>query len=197
MEQRNMTKLSKWLRGTAAAAVASIALVGFAGAFSASDAAAESPPAPPAAFAGKVTVDGQPATSGTVIQAKIGTASCGVATVYSAGGEARYNLEVPALEPNASPNCGVEGATVTFWVGDRQATQTGTWLNYQLNIVDLTVVTPTPTASASVTSTPKPPSTGSGTMGGADVSAVWLFAALGLGAAAFGAAGAVASRRSR
>lgn len=188
-----MTKLSKWLRGTAAAAVASIALVGYAGVFSASEAAAESPPAPPAAFAGKVTVDGQAAVSGTVIQARIGSASCGVATVYSAGGEARYNLEVPALEPNASPNCGVEGASVTFWVGDRQAKETGTWLNYQLNIVNLTVVTPTPTT----TTTPKPPSTGSGVAGGSDVSTVWLFAALGLGAAAFGAAGAVASRRSR
>jgi hypothetical protein len=195
MEQRNMTKLSKWLRGTAVAAVASIALVGFAGVFSASDAAAESPPAPPAAFAGKVTVDGQAAAPGTVIQARIGSASCGVATVYNAIGEARYNLEVPALEPNATPNCGVEGASVTFWVGDRQATQTGSWKNYQLNILDLTVVTATVTPS--VTSTPKPPSTGSGLTGGSDVSTVWLFAALGLGAAAFGAAGAVASRRGR
>ncbi len=186
-----MTKLSKWLRGTAAAAVASIALVGFAGVFNASDAAAESPPAPPAAFAGKVTIDGKAAAPGTVIQARVGTASCGVATVYSASGESRYNLEVPALEPSASPNCGVEGAKVVFWVGDKQAQESGSWLNYQLNILNLSVVTPT------VTATPKPPSTGSGLAGGPDVSAVWLFAALGLGAVAFGAAGAVASRRGR
>lgn len=194
MEQRNMTKLSRWLRGTAAAAIASITLVGFAGAFNASDAAAESPPAPPASFAGKVTIDGKAATAGTVIQAKIGSASCGVATVYLVGSEARYNLEVPALEPNASPNCGVDGAKVTFVVGDKVAQETGSWLNYQLNILDLTVVSPTATPVA----TPKPPTTGSGleaTEGGA--SAVWLLVVLGLGVAAFSVAGTVAARRGR
>jgi hypothetical protein len=199
MEHSNMTKLSKWLGGTAVAAFMGLTLFAVAGVFTASDAAAESPPAPPAAFAGKVTVDGQPAAPGTVIQARIGAASCGVATVYSNAGEARYNLEVPALEPNSTPNCGVEGAAVTFWVGDRQAQESGSWLNYQLNLVDLTVVTATatPSASPSASATPKPPVTGTG-MGdtGSDLSAVWLFTVLGLGAAAFGAAGVAASRRS-
>jgi hypothetical protein len=194
MEHRNMTKLSKWLRGTAAAAITSIALVGFAGAFTASEAAAESPPAPPAKFVGKVTVDGKAPAPGTVIQAKVGAASCGVGTVFMDGATARYTLEVPALDPNASPNCGVEGATVAFWVGDKQAKETGSWLNYQLNQLGLSVVTPTPAPSA----TPKPPKTGSGLESSdSGASGVWLVVALGLGVVAFGAAGTVAARRGR
>jgi len=186
-----MTKILKWLGGASLATALGLLLFGLGGAFGASDAAAESPPAPPAKFAGSVLVDGAPPAAGTVIEAKIGSASCGVATVFYSGSEARYVLEVPALDPNKTPNCGTEGASVTFYVGGKMASQTGSWLNYQLNELDLTVVTPTEAP------TPKPPDTGTGTMDGGSVNATWLFAALGLGALAFGAAGLQAVRRSR
>jgi hypothetical protein len=170
-----------------------------AGALGASDAAAQSPPAPPARFAGSVTVDGQPATPGTVIRATIAGASCGQTAVFMSGAEARYVMDVPALEPNA-PNCGVQGATVTFWVGDRQANETGSWRDFDINVVNLTVsaATATPTATTpGTTTTPKPPTTGTGIVSdSSDLSAMWLFAVIGLGAVAFGAAGVVASRRS-
>ena len=203
MEHKVMTKVFKWLGG----AVAGIALFGAVGVMGASEVAAESPPAPPAKFAGSVTVDGQPAAPGTVIQARIGSASCGVDTVFMSGAEARYTIEVPALDPGANPNCGTEGGSVTFWVGDQMAKETGSWLNYQLNILNLTVVsaTETPTETTTPTTpttpgtpnTPVPPATGSGVTGNsAGASATWLFAAVALGAVAFGAAGVAAARRS-
>lgn len=195
-----MTKVFKWLGG----ALAGIALFGAVGVLGASDVAAESPPAPPAKFAGNVTVDGQPAAPGTVIQARIGGVSCGVDTVFMSGAEARYTIEVPALDPGATPNCGTEGGSVSFWVGDRMAQETGSWLNYQLNILNLTVVTATETptetpgtGTPTTPSTPVPPRTGSGvdaTSGSTSVT--WLFAAVAFGVVAFGAAGAAAARRS-
>lgn len=200
MEHKVMTKVFKWLGG----ALAGIALFGAVGVLGASDVAAESPPAPPAKFAGNVTIDGQPAGPGTVIQARVGDASCGVGTVFMSGAEARYTVEVPALDPGATPNCGTEGASVSFWVGDQMAQETGSWLNYQLNILNLTVVsaTETPTETETPTTpgtpnTPVPPATGSGITGNsASTSATWLFAAVAFGAVAFGAAGAAAARRS-
>lgn len=183
-----MTKILKWLGGASFAAVLGLVLFGLSGALGVSDAAAESPPAPPAKFAGSVLVDGVAPAAGTVIEAKIGDASCGVATVFLSGAEARYVLEVPALDPGKNPNCGTEGASVKFYVGGKMASQTGSWLNYQLNEVDLTVVTPP---------TPKAPETGTGSVDGGSVNATWLFAALALGVAAFGAAGVQAARRSR
>lgn len=188
-----MTKILKWLGGAGFAAVLGLVLFGLSGALGVSDAAAESPPAPPAKFAGSVLVDGAAPAAGTVIEAKIGDAACGVATVFLNGAEARYVLEVPALDPGKNPNCGTEGASVKFYVGGKMAGQTGSWLNYQLNELDLTVVTPT----SAPTPTPKAPDTGTGTADGGSVNATWLFAALALGVAAFGAAGVQAARRSR
>lgn len=200
-----MTKVIKWLGGMTATAMLGVLLFGVAGAFGATEAAAESPPAPPARFAGTVTIDGQPAAAGTVIEARIGSASCGVTTV--AGG-ANYVLDVPALDPGANPNCGVEGGSVSFYVGGQLAQETGTWLNYQINVLNLTVVTATPTSTATTpggstvtptgapAKTPVAPSTGSGMTADGGVDAVTLFGVVALGIVAFGAAGVVAARRS-
>lgn len=188
-----MTRILKWLGGAGLAGALGVFLFGLSGTIGASNAAAESPPAPPATFTGSVLVDGAAPAAGTVVEAKIGSASCGVTTVFLSGSEARYNLEVPALEPNNHPDCGVEGATVDFYVGGRKAQQTGSWLNYQLNKVDLTVVTPTTT----VTATPKPPSTGNGVAGDTTGGSSWLFAMLGLGVIAFGVSGFAVARRAR
>lgn len=186
-----MTKVLKVLGGGVVAAALGIVLFA-SGAFSASTVSAESPPNPPARFVGSVLVDGQAPAAGTLIEARIGNATCGVTSVFQAGGEARYVIDSPALDPGANPNCGVDGATVTFYIGGKLARETGSWKNYQLNTVNLTYVTPTPTASA----TPKPPVTGTGPVE-SDGSASWLFAVLGLSALALGAGGVSVARRSR
>lgn len=189
-----MTKVLKLLGGGWLAAVLGVVLFAASGALGATTVSAESPPNPPARFVGSVLVDGQAPAGGTLIEARIGSATCGATTVFMAGSEARYVIDSPALDPGANPNCGVDGAVVTFYIGGKKANETGSWKNYQLNTVNLTYTTPTPTASASPT--PKPPVTGSGPATDSS-SATWLYAVLGLGALAFGVGGATVARRSR
>lgn len=205
-----MTKVLKVLGGSWLAAVLGVVLFAASGALSATTVSAESPPNPPSRFVGSVLVDGQPAASGTLIEARIGAATCGVTTVFMASGQARYVVDSPALDPGATPNCGVDGAVVTFYVGGRLASETGSWHNYQLNTVNLSVVTVTATATATVTTTPgtgtgttptasitpRPPVTGN-SFGESSDSANWLFAVLGIGALALGAGGVTVARRSR
>lgn len=185
-----MTKVMKKLGAGSLALALGALLLGFAGVFSASEASAESPPNPPSRFGGSVLVDGKAPVAGTTIEAKIGTATCGVATVFMNGAEARYILNSPALDPGATPNCGTDGAKVAFYVAGVKANETGTWRNYDFNTVNLTVTTPK-------SPTPKPPSTGSGTVSGSGAEAAWLFAAFGLAALAFGIGGATVARRGR
>lgn len=189
---------------TLALAVLAFALLGV------SRAGAQSPPAPPARFVGSVMVNGAPATAGTTVEAKIGETTCGVGTVFVSGAEARYSLDSPALEPGGALDCGTDGASVSFFVGGVQANETGTWLSYQLNTVNLTVTaattptptTPTPSTPGAGTPTPNPatpvaPITGSGTMSsGEGVNAAWfMIAAALLGLASAGAAGVSVARR--
>jgi hypothetical protein len=203
-ELNAMTKLVRnWSKR--AGMVAVLALLLFGGAVLAGgQARADTPPTPPARFTGTVTIDGQPAPAGTVIEARIGGVTCGTTTVFLSGGQARYVIDVAALDPGRSLNCGTEGATVQFYVGGKLAQQTGTWRNFELNQLNLTVVTPTPTPTATPTATPtrtptpRPPSTGQGVAaGGSSAGGALLLAALGLAALGAGAAGAYALRRAR
>ena len=200
MEQA-MTKVLKVLGGSWLAVVAGVVLFAASGALSATTVSAESPPNPPARFVGSVLVDGQQPSGGTLIEARIGSTTCGVGTTFSASGESRYVLDSPALDPGATPNCGVDGAAVTFYVGGKLASETGSWKNYQLNTVNLTVVTATvtttPGGSPTASVTPKPPPTGNTLNGETSGSANWLFALLGIGALALGASGVTVARRSR
>lgn len=199
-----MSKVLRMLASGGIAAVLGVVLLGLSGAFVAQDAAAQAPPARPARFAGSVTVDGQPATAGTVVQALVNGVACGVTTVFVEGGEGRYVVDVDALEP-AGAACGTDGATVSFTVGGQAANETGTWHDYQLNLVNLTVTTATPVpttvtptetqGTATKTTTPKAPPTGMGTESGTSNGA--MFVVLGLGALALGASGAAVARRSR
>jgi len=183
-----MTKVLKLLGASGLAAVLGVVL------FSAI-ALAESPPNPPARFSGTVLVDGKPATPGTSIEVHIGSSTCGVTTVTANGAESRYLVDSPALDPGANPNCGTDGATVTFYIGGKLAKETGSWHNYQLNLVNISYTTPTPSASASAGTTPKAPTTGSGVSSDGEGTAVWLFVMLGLGALAFGVGGVTAARK--
>ncbi|MFN0093194.1 MAG: hypothetical protein ACKVVT_00235 [Dehalococcoidia bacterium] len=205
-----MTNLKRMLAGSGLAAVLGAIVLGFTGSFGAHEAQAESPPNPPARFAGSVKVDGAAPPAGTRIEARIVSATCGVTVTFNTGAESRYVLDVPALDPGSSPNCGTDGAVVTFFIGDKQAKETGSWKNFDLNPVNLTYTTPptaTATASPSATptsggggggggATPRPPATGNGLDSGSGSNAV-LFGLIGLGVLAFAAGGAVAARRSR
>lgn len=199
-----MFKCVKWLGG----ATAVVAMV--AGAMllqTPRSAHADSPPNPPARFVGTVKVDGAAVPAGTTIEAKIGSASCGATTTFTVGSDARYTLDVPGLDPGATPNCGTDGATVSFWIGGKKAIETGSWRNYDLNTVNLTYVTPTPTPAASPAgtpgatqpaATPRPPATGAGLDGGAGNGALGFAAvAVALGVIAFGFGGVAAVRRSK
>ena len=91
-----------------------------AGVFVASTAAAQQ--FPPNRFFGTVTVNGQAASTGTTVTAKIGDTDCGTTTVTSGG---NYVIDVPGVTIN--PNCGRNGqSTVTFQVGSQTAAQTAT-----------------------------------------------------------------------
>jgi len=202
-----MSKVMRRLAGSGLAAVAlGVLLVGFSGAFGAHEAAAESPPNPPSRFAGSVTVDGVPVVAGTVITAQIGSASCGATSTFTSGAEARYVLDVPALDPGATPNCGTDGATVVFYIGALKANETGSWKNFDLTTLNLTATTPkspsptatTPTGGGSsgggtAVPTPKPPTTGTGTVDSSSNGS--LFLVFGIGAVALAAAGAAAAVR--
>jgi hypothetical protein len=196
MEQPSMTRVTRLLVAGGLAAVLAVMMLG--------SALAESPPAPPSRFAGSVLVDGVAPPAGTRIEARIGSTTCGVTTTFNQGTEARYVVDVPALDPGATPNCGTDGATVTFLIGDKLARETGSWDNANLSVLNLTYVTPpTPTPSSGggpgASVTPKVPPTGNGGPlnhdSGSDFSL--LFVVLGLGAAAFGAAGVAVARKSR
>ncbi len=205
-----MTNVIKWLGGS----VAAIALFGASSVLNVTEVAADSPPNPPARFVGSVLVDGQAPPAGTLIEARVGATTCGVTQTFSQGSSMRYTVDVTALDPGATPNCGTDGASVTFYIGGKLANESAPWRNYDINIVNLTYTSPTPTptasaspsasASASPTSgtggggsaTPRPPSTGTGSDSG-DSSAVWLFALVGAGALAFGAGGAAVARRNK
>ena len=153
---------------------------------------AQSPPAPPARYVGNVRVDGANATVGTVIEARIGNAACGTSSVFASGSESRYALDAPALDPSTAPGCGADGAVVTFYVGGRLANETATWINYQLNTVNLTVAsapttaTPAPGTTPAPATTPRPPTTGTGPSDGSTAPSMEML----LVAAAIGLTGA-------
>lgn len=188
-----MTKVLKMLGGFGLAAVLGVVLLGFSGSFNATTVSAESPPNPPSRIVGSVKIDGVNAPAGTTIEAKIGNASCGVTSVFTSGSESRYAIDVPALDPGASPNCGTDGAAIKFYIGGKMANESGKWANYELGTVNLTYTTPTATPSA----TPKPPVTGNTVGATGETAAIWLFAILGMGALAFGVGGVTVARRSR
>ena len=188
--------MTKGLRMLAGGAVLGALMLGFSSVFNAHEASAESPPNPPSRFVGTVLVNGVPPPGGTRIEAKIGASTCGVTTTFASGATQNYKLDSPALDPGASPNCGADGAPVSFWIGDKQAKETGVWHNYQLNTVNLTYVTPTsPTPTPKVV-VPGAPVTGSGYASGSD-SSLWLMIAIGAGLLALSASGLVAVRRGR
>jgi len=189
-----MTKVSKLL------GLLAVALVVMTGALASGTGAVRAEPVNPARFVGTVMIDGAAAPAGTIVEARVGDAVCGVAQAFMSGGEARYAVDVEASQPDGNPACGTDGAQVVFYIGGNMALETGAWHNYQLNTLNLTYVTPTETPEPTETpvpDTPKPPDTGQGTADGGGSAFGVLAVLLGLGAVTFAAGGAVAARRSR
>jgi hypothetical protein len=152
------------------------------------------PANPPARFAGTVTVNGQPAAAGTVVEARVGSAVCGTTTVFIQNNAANYVVDVPAAD-SEHPGCGTEASTVTLFVNGVQA-GSGPWRNFELNNINLVVgaaTTPTATPSTPVP-TPAPPTTGTGTTAGSSGASPMLFVG-GLALAAAAVAGFFALRR--
>jgi len=152
-------------------------------------------PNPPARFAGSVTIDGHPAPAGTLVEARVGSSSCGTAATFMDGGVARYVLDVPAAD-SAHPGCGTDSAAVAFYAGGIRTAESGSWHDYQLNQLNLTVLTgvPTPQPPAPPPPAPGPPNTGTGNALGSPIEPSWL-AALLIGVAIAGSAVSVAYRR--
>jgi len=189
-----MTKTLKWLGGLGLAAALGILLFGFSGAINATEVAAQSPPTPPSRFGGTVKVDGVTPPTGTVIEARVGSASCGTASVDQDG---RYTVNVVAAAP-ANQGCGTDGAAVSFYIAGKKADQTGSWKNFDFTALNLTYTTPptpapSPSGSATAVATPRPPATGNGTTDSS--AAPWLLVVFGAVALAFGASGVAVARR--
>lgn len=86
------------------------------------------PPSIPAFFYGAVVVDGQPPAAGTQITARIGGKDCtqaGNNGTFPEGSLSAYSITVAHTSQIAG--CGTDGATITFFIGGQQATQTTTW----------------------------------------------------------------------
>src|SRR5215203_4598847 len=95
---------------------------------------------PPHRFFGSLTIDGQPAPSGTVLRAFVGTTECASSTLSAAG---QYVIDVPGVTINSS--CGRAGqSTITFRVGDRTASQMPGYRDGGFEQLNLTIGGDTP-----------------------------------------------------
>ena len=110
--------------------------------------------------------------------------------MFSEGGESRYALDVEAFQPGQAA-CGQDDSEVTFLVDGKAADQTGTWRNFDINILNLTVTTPEESP------TPGPPPTGTGLVsdGQGGGFATPLVAILGVSTLVLGMGGLAVARR--
>jgi hypothetical protein len=112
---------------------------------------------------GRVTVNGQPAQFGTVVEAFIGATRCGQTTVTGFLLSTRYSLSVNSVTQQSG--CGTNGATVAYRVGGATASPNSTFTSGGNLNLDLSVSTsgPTPSPTASPTASPTPSPTTSPT----------------------------------
>jgi hypothetical protein len=112
-------------------------------------------PSIPATFFGSVSIDGQPVPDGTQVRGFVDGKDCTQAPpgdnrgTVREGDAAAYVITV--VHESQLEGCGAEGKTVTFKIGDRDATQTAPW-KIGLQHLDLNAgsgkALPLPTASA-------------------------------------------------
>jgi hypothetical protein len=90
--------------------------------------------APPTRFFGSITVDGQPATSGTPIEVEINGRACGSGSARQVG---MYVADAQA--EGSIAGCGQPDSVVLFKVGQRYAAETGTFLSGEFKALNLTI----------------------------------------------------------
>ena len=125
-------------------------------------------PQVPATVYGSVTIDGQPAPTGTEVRAFIGATDCtqaapGERLAFRDGNATAYVVTV--LHESQRPGCGRAGAVITFTVDGRPALQSVAWepgpirLDLSLGsptVIPLPTATPTPPGAASPSPRPAP-----------------------------------------
>lgn len=135
-------------------------------------AAAAAQPQIPATVYGSVTIDGQPAPTGTEVRAFIGPVDCtqaapGERPAFRDGPATAYVVTV--LHESQRPGCGRSGAVITFTIDGRPALQSVPWepgpIRLDLSLgspttIPLPTSTPTPPGGAA---TPTPPPLRTGT----------------------------------
>ena len=113
-----MKRLKPWIIAVIAASLTLSVLAGAS--------AQGAPPTLPSVFLGTVTADGGPVAADVEVAAFIGDVDCSSThTTYISGGASKYIAQVAHESERAG--CGTDGAEVRFRVGNRWATQTGTW----------------------------------------------------------------------
>ena len=133
-------------------------------------AAAAAQPQLPATVYGSVTIDGQPAPTGTEVRAFIGATDCtqaapGERLTFRDGNATAYVVTV--LHESQRPGCGRTGAVITFTVDGRPALQSVAWepgpIRLDLSLGSPTVIplpTPSPTVPGGPSPSPRPAPTG-------------------------------------
>lgn len=109
---------------------------------------------PPHTFYGSVRLNDSPLPSDTEITARIEGTLCGTART---DGNSEYALDVPSA--GEKPGCGVDGATIHFFISGMQADQTAAFRSGFITQLDLSVSAevPPPTSTPSATPTEVPP----------------------------------------
>ncbi len=126
-----MKRLKPWLIATIAAALTLSIVVSV---------SAQAPPELPAIFLGTVTAEDGAVASDLEVAAYVdgGDEDCsGARVTYVKDGVTQYFVQVAHSSERAG--CGTDGAVVRFRIGDRWATQTGTWSNSGLQTLNLTL----------------------------------------------------------
>jgi hypothetical protein len=92
---------------------------------------------PPSRFFGSLTIDGAPAGWGTVVVAEINGRVCSVRKDWPGGPDVDYGVDAEASATISG--CGYDDAPVFFRVGNRYASQVGSWTGATFIRLDLTI----------------------------------------------------------
>lgn len=109
---------------------------------------------PPTRAFGSVTIDGQPAPLGTVVQAVINDKLCGEGVVRFVNDALPQGYVVDVQSNASSSGCGADGDTIRFRVGGVEATETGEFQTGTFLRLDLTVAGQVATPAAGATPPP-------------------------------------------
>lgn len=108
----------------------------------------------PMRVSGRVTVDGAPARTGTIVEAFVGATRCGQATVTNFLLYSSYSLSVNSM--TQQPGCGTADATVVYRVNGETASPSSSFMSGGSLNLDLRASSSGASPSPAPTSTPNP-----------------------------------------